>query len=64
VLVVRLAENHPLPDANKRAAWVALGLFIEVNGWARRGFPSVEEAEKAMVAIASSEWTRSVSPSG
>jgi Fic/DOC family len=24
VLVMRLAKNHPLPDGNKRAAWVAL----------------------------------------
>lgn len=23
VLIVRLAGNHPLPDGNKRAAWVA-----------------------------------------
>jgi death-on-curing protein len=26
VLVVRLAKNHPLPDSNKRAAWVTLRL--------------------------------------
>lgn len=31
VLVVRLAKNHPLPDGNKRAAWVALRLFIEIG---------------------------------
>jgi death on curing protein len=24
VLVVRLTKNHPLPDGNKRAAWVTL----------------------------------------
>ena len=24
VLVVRLAKNHPLPDGNKRAAWVSM----------------------------------------
>jgi len=24
VLMVRLAKNHPLPDGNKRVAWVAL----------------------------------------
>jgi death on curing protein len=27
VLAVRLAKNHPLPDGNKRAAWVALRIF-------------------------------------
>ena len=32
ILVVRLAKNHPLPDGNKRAAWVTLRLFVEVNG--------------------------------
>ena len=33
VLLERLARNHPLPDGNKRAAWVALRVFIEVNEW-------------------------------
>ena len=33
VLIVRLAKNHPLPDGNKRAAWVALRMFVEINGW-------------------------------
>ena len=33
VLIVRLARNHPLPDGNKRASWVSLRLFIELNGW-------------------------------
>jgi death-on-curing protein len=28
VLVVRLIKNHPLPDGNKRSAWVALRLFV------------------------------------
>jgi death-on-curing protein len=33
VLVVHLAKNHPLPDGNKRAAWVALRLFVAINDW-------------------------------
>ena len=33
VLLVRLAKNHPLPDGNKRAAWVALRLFVVTNDW-------------------------------
>ena len=33
VLLVRLAKNHPLLDGNKRAAWVTLRLFIDMNGW-------------------------------
>ena len=31
VLLVRLAKNHPLLDGNKRASWVTLRLFIEMN---------------------------------
>lgn len=31
--IVRLARNHPLPDGNKHAAWVALRMFIEMNDW-------------------------------
>ncbi len=33
VLVTRLTKNHPLPDGNKRIAWVALRVFIELNDW-------------------------------
>ena len=33
VLVVRLTKNNPLPDGNKRAAWVSRRLFIEINHW-------------------------------
>ena len=33
VLLRRLAKNHPLPDGNKRLAWVALRLFVELNDW-------------------------------
>jgi len=56
VLVVRLAKNHPLPDGNKRAAWVSLRAFVELNGWSWATYPSVDEAERAVVAIASGEW--------
>jgi death-on-curing protein len=33
VLIVRLAKNQPLLDGNKRAAWVTLRMFIEMNDW-------------------------------
>jgi death-on-curing protein len=56
VLVVRLTKNHPLPDGNKRCAWVALRLFVEINGWAWEQTPAVEDAERAMLAIASGDW--------
>jgi len=32
VLIVRLAKNHPLPDGNRRTAWVALRVFVDRNG--------------------------------
>ena len=56
VLVVRLVKNHPLPDGNKRAAWVTLRLFVEINGWSWQPTPSVDDAERAVLAIASGDW--------
>jgi death on curing protein len=56
VLVERLAKNHPLPDGNKRSAWVALRLFVEINGWSWDPSPSIDDAERAVLAIASGDW--------
>lgn len=56
VLLVRLAKNHPLLDGNKRAAWVTLRLFIEMNGWSWSPYPGPDEAEHAVLAVASGEW--------
>ncbi|MHB1808476.1 MAG: type II toxin-antitoxin system death-on-curing family toxin [Solirubrobacteraceae bacterium] len=56
VLVVRLAKNHPLPDGNKRAAWVSLRLFVEINGWIWDVRPSVDDAEQAVLSVASGDW--------
>jgi death-on-curing protein len=56
VLVVRLAKNHPLPDGNKRAAWASLRVFLEINGWRFDPFPSVDDAEAAVLAIAAGNW--------
>lgn len=56
VLIVRLARNHPLPDGNKRAAWVALRLFVEINEWSWDPKPSIDEAEQAVLAIAGGAW--------
>lgn len=56
VLTCRLAWNHPLPDGNKRAAWATLTMFIELNGgsWDPNP-PNVDQAERAMLALASHE---------
>jgi hypothetical protein len=53
MLVCRLAWNHPLPDGNKRAAWAAMVLFIDLNhgAWEPEP-PDIGEAEEAMLAIA------------
>ena len=53
VLCWRLARNHPLPDDNKRAAWAALVVFIDLNGGAwDPDPPDVDDAERAMLAVA------------
>jgi death on curing protein len=56
VLCWRLARNHPLPDGNKRAAWAALVLFIDLNdGHWDPDPPDVDDAEKTMLAVAAGE---------
>ena len=56
VLTCRLAWNHPLPDGNKRAAWAALVMFLDLNDvvWSPDP-PNVDEAEAAMHAVAAGE---------
>lgn len=56
VLCWRLARNHPLPDGNKRAAWAALVLFIDLNdGRWDPDPPDVDDAEATMLAVAAGE---------
>lgn len=33
VLCRRIAVNHPLPDGNKRLAWMCLVVFCDLNGY-------------------------------
>ena len=56
VLIVHLAGNHPLPDGNKRAAWVSLRAFVDLNGWTWDTRPTIDEAEQAVLAVAAGEW--------
>ncbi len=67
VLACRLSWNHPLPDGNKRAAWAALTLFVDLNdGTWDPDPPDVDDAEAAMLAVAAhdvdeawlAEWLR------
>jgi death-on-curing protein len=56
VLTCRLAWTHPLLDGNKRAAWAALVLFLDLNDivWSPDP-PDVDNAEQAMLAVAAHE---------
>ena len=58
VLCWRLARNHPLPDGNKRAAWISMAMFIELNGgtW-EPATPDVDDAEAIMLAVAAGSVT-------
>lgn len=56
VLLVRVARNHPLPDGNKRAAWVSLRMFVAINDWTWEPAPTVDAAEEAVLAVASGQW--------
>ena len=56
VLCWRLTRNHPLPDGNKRAAWAALVLFIDLNdGRWDPDPPDVDDAEQTMLSVAAGE---------
>lgn len=56
VLCWHLARNHPLPDGNKRAAWAALVMFLDLNrGRWNPDPPDVDDAERAMLAVAAGE---------
>ena len=49
-----LAQSHPFVDGNKRAAFLAVGLFLGLNGW--RLTASQAEATVAMAELAAGEW--------
>jgi death-on-curing protein len=47
---VGLAKNHPFVDGNKRAAFLAVGLFLALNG--RRLVATQAEATMTLLAVA------------
>lgn len=51
--VVGIAKNHPFADGNKRAAFLALGLFLGLNG--KRLVVDKAEATRIMLAVAAGE---------
>jgi death-on-curing protein len=50
---VALAKNHPFVDGNKRAAFLAMGLFLFVNGY--RLNATQTDATVTMLAVAAGE---------
>ena len=56
VLIVRLARNHPVPDGNKRDRGGGAPVLPRLNEWTWVEAPSVDDAEGAVLSIASGEW--------
>jgi death on curing protein len=50
---VGLAKNHPFVDGNKRAAFLAVGMFLSLNGWRLTATPA--DATLAMLAVAAGQ---------
>lgn len=57
MLLEHLARNHPLPDANKRAAFLLMARFLEANGlaWGRQ---DVEVDARMVERVAAGETGR------
>ena len=54
---VGLAKNHPFVDGNKRAAFLAVGLFLALNGY--RLCAGQIDATRTMLAVAAGELSES-----
>ncbi|MEY4372649.1 MAG: hypothetical protein RL219_1418 [Actinomycetota bacterium] len=48
-----IAKNHPLPDGNKRLAWMATVVFLELNG--AELDVAEDDAVDTMLAVAAGE---------
>ena len=55
VLCTRITRNHPLPDGNKRLAWICLVTFCDLNGYEL--FVAKEEAVRTVVGVAAGEMS-------
>jgi death-on-curing protein len=51
--LVAVASNHPFADGNKRAAFLAAGLFLRLNG--RRLIAEQADAARAVLAVAAGQ---------
>ncbi len=52
-----IAKNHPFADGNKRAAFLAVGLFLGLNG--QRLVADKADATRVMLAVAGDELSES-----
>lgn len=52
---VGIAKNHSFADGNKRAAFLAVGLFLGLNG--QRLVADKADATRVMLAVAGGEWS-------
>lgn len=50
---VGLAKNHAFVDGNKRAAFLAVGMFLSLNGWRLTATPA--DATLTMLAVAAGQ---------
>ena len=55
VLCTRIARNHPLPDGNKRLAWICMVIFCDLNGYEL--LADKEEAVRTVIAVAAGEMS-------
>ena len=53
VLCVRIAKNHPLPDGNKRLAWMTMVVFLELNNAALE--VDDDDAVETMLSVAAGQ---------
>jgi len=53
ILCIRIAQNHGLPDGNKRLAWLSLVMFCHLNGYEFE-VPSDDAVEKIVSVAAGS----------
>ena len=55
VLCTRIARNHPLPDGNKRLAWICLRKFCDMNDY-QLDVPT-NDAIRTVFAVAAGEMS-------
>ena len=58
IYLVAVASNHPFTDGNKRAAFLAAGLFLRLNS--RRLVAAQADAARAVLAVAAGQ--RDIAP--